>query len=58
MIIAGPLCIAIDVIYRLRQPERRWFHPDKGGSLFFIPLWLLGIFWFVLGIVYTARGHA
>jgi hypothetical protein len=58
MIIAGPLCVALDASYRFWRPERRWFHPDTGGSFFFIPIWLLGIVWLVLGIVYTIRGQA
>jgi hypothetical protein len=57
MIIAGPLCTAMDLVYRLKHPERRWFHPSSGGALFFIPLWLLGVIWLVLGIVYTIQGR-
>ena len=58
MIVFGPLCIGMDVAFRFRRPERRWFHPDTGGSVFFIPLWVLGILWLVLGVVYTIQGHA
>src|SRR4051812_28944183 len=56
MIIAGPLCAAMDLVYRFRHPDRRWFHPNWGGALFFIPVWILGIVWLVLGIVYTIQG--
>lgn len=38
MIIAGPLCAAMDLVYRFRHPEGRWFHPNQGGALFFIPV--------------------
>ena len=58
MIVAGPLCIALDLIYRLRRANRRWFSPAVGGALFFIPVWIVGIIWLVLGIVYTVQGHS
>jgi hypothetical protein len=56
MIIAGPLCMAMDLAYRFRRSERRWFHPSSGGALFFIPVWILRIVWLVLGVVYTTQG--
>jgi len=58
MIIAGPVCAALDLVYRSRRPDRRWFHPRFGGALFFIPVWVLGILWLVLGILYTIQRHA
>ncbi len=58
MMIAGPLCILMDLLYRLTRPERRLFHPSFGGAIFFIPVWALGALWLVLGIVYVARGRA
>jgi hypothetical protein len=58
MILAGPLCTVMDSSFRMRKAERRWFHPDAGGNLFFIPIWLLGIVWLALGIVDTIRGQA
>ena len=57
MIVAGPLCAAMDLAYRSRRPERRWFHPSFGGALFFIPVWVFGIIWLVLGITYTIQRH-
>lgn len=57
MIIAGPLCAALDLAYRYRRPERHWFHPNLGGALFFIPVWILGIVWLVLGMAYTIQAH-
>jgi hypothetical protein len=34
------------------------FPPVWGGNLFFIPVWVLGVLWVVLGLVHTfeARG--
>ena len=58
MIIAGPLCTAMDLVYRFKRANRRWFSPSVGGALFFIPVWILGIVWLVLGIVYTSQGRA
>jgi hypothetical protein len=57
MIIAGPLCAAMDLVYRAKRSGRGWFHPSLGGALFFIPVWVFGILWFVLGIVYSIQGH-
>ena len=53
MLIGGPLCIATDASFRMSKPERRWFHPHAGGSFFFLPMWLFGIIWLVLGVAYT-----
>ena len=58
MIVAGLLCIALDLVYRFKRDDRRWFSPGVGGALFFIPVWVLGIVWLVLGIVDTVQGHA
>jgi hypothetical protein len=58
MMIAGPLCVALDVSYRRSRLECRWFHPEAGGNLLLIPIWLLGIVWLVLGAFYTIRGHS
>ena len=58
MIISGPLCAAMDLIYRFRHPERRWLHPNRGGALCFIPVWILGIIWLALGVVYAIQGRS
>lgn len=52
MIIAGPLIVALDLLYRSRQPERDWWSFRKGGSLLFLPAWQLGALWLVLGVYY------
>ena len=57
MLIAAPLCMAMDLVYRFRRSERGWFHPNSGGALFFIPVWILGTIWLVLGAVYAIQGH-
>jgi hypothetical protein len=58
MIIAGLLCAAIDLIYRVRRSGRRWLHPNFGGALFFIPVWILGIVWLVLGAASVIQGRS
>lgn len=54
MIIASPLLLAADLVYRGTRTDQQWFHPSGGGMLFFVPIWAWGIFWLVLGIVYAA----
>ncbi len=57
MMIAGPLCLVMDLGYRFSRPERGWFQPGAGGAMFFIPVWVFGIFWLVLGVVDTIQGR-
>jgi hypothetical protein len=57
MIIAGLLCAAMDLVYRVRRSGGRWLHPNFGGALFFIPVWVLGMFWLVLGFAATIQGR-
>jgi hypothetical protein len=56
MMIAVPLCLTMDAVYRFMLSGRRWFHPSLGGAQFFIPMWILGIIWLVLGVVYAIQG--
>jgi len=56
MLMAGILLFATDLTYRLNQRDQNLFAPHRGGSLFFLPAWGFGAFWFLLGIVDTVRG--
>ncbi len=57
MIIAGPIAAVCDVGYRLRHGgSPSWFHPRRGGHLLFLPIWLFGVLWTVLGVAYVFRG--
>jgi hypothetical protein len=56
MMIAGPSIALLDLAYRFKLENGHWFIPHRGGSLFFLPVWLLGALWFVLGIVYIVGG--
>lgn len=51
MIIGGPIITIADLGYRLRSRTGHWFQSDGGGSLFFLPMWLFGLFWLGLGTV-------
>jgi len=42
VLIGGPVAMVLDLIYRTER--RRWFHPRGGASLFYVPVWLLGVF--------------
>lgn len=55
MIAASPLVIGSDLLYRFKLGEKHWFHPNGGGMLFYLPVWIFGEFWLVLGIVYTVQ---
>ncbi len=57
MIMAGPPCLGMDLAYRARYGGKRLFHPECGGSLFFLPVWVLGIVWMVLGSVDAEQKH-
>lgn len=56
MVIAGPLLGAMDISYRLNTKDGHIYIPNRGGSLFFLPVWAFGAFWFVLGFVDTIKG--
>jgi hypothetical protein len=56
MMIAGPMSMLSDAVYRLKHPTGHWFHPNGGGSLFFLPVWLFGLLWLTIGAFYTFAG--
>jgi hypothetical protein len=56
MIIAGLSCAAMDLVYR-RRSGHRWLHPSFGGSVCFIPVWMLGAAWLVLGGASAIQGR-
>lgn len=58
MLVGGPLAVACDALYRWKWNDSRWFHPGAGGSLFFLPLWMFGVLWLILGAIYTINGKA
>ena len=56
MLILGPVVLATDLAYRLLRKDGHWFSSSRGGSLFFLPVWMFGVLWTVLGAVYLYRG--
>lgn len=56
MIMAGPVIVTLDLLYRFKTDAGHWFVPHRGGSLFFLPVWAFGVLWFFLGIAYTLGG--
>ena len=58
MLILGPVVLAIDLGYRLLRKDGHWFSHRSGGHLFFLPLWMFGALWIVLGAVYVYRGDS
>ena len=57
MLIAGLLVALMDGGYRTQRPGGHWLRGSGGGSLFFLPVWMFGVLWLVLGAIYTIRGH-
>jgi hypothetical protein len=55
MVIAGPVIAVLDLVYRFKSEKGHWLYPEKGGSLFFVPAWCLGVIWFILGIFYMTK---
>lgn len=55
MIIAGPIVVAMDLTLRLKGEDGHLLIPNRGGSLFFLPAWVFGVLWLLLGIVYTVQ---
>jgi hypothetical protein len=51
MMIAGPIAAVSDLLYRARSKEGHWLHPNKGGALFFMPVWCFGIIWLAIGAI-------
>jgi hypothetical protein len=56
MVIAGPITSAIDIVYRIKSKNGHWLNPNRGGSLFFLPVWCFGLLWLIFGIIYMIKG--
>jgi hypothetical protein len=55
-LIAAAIAILCDMTYRSTSPHGHWFSPGGGGSLMFLPVWLLGVIWLLLGIARVVNG--
>jgi hypothetical protein len=58
MLILGPVVLVTDLAYRLLRKDGHWFSSRQGGQLFFLPLWMFGVLWTILGAVYLYRGES
>jgi hypothetical protein len=50
-VFGGPIITYLDMRYRRKVGQRHWFHPHRGGHLMFIPVWILGVIWIILGLL-------
>ena len=50
MIIAGPIFIAADLFVRFTGDDNHLLKPRAGGSILFVPGWIVGVFWIGIGI--------
>jgi hypothetical protein len=61
--VLGALALAMDLGYRARQAHDsgawRFVRPTAGGHILFIPIWVFGALWIIMGGVdlATGRGH-
>lgn len=51
MMLAGPLLVAMDIAFRMWP--RNQVSDRNGGSVCFIPAWLLGLLWLGFGFSYS-----
>ena len=58
MLIASAFLVSMDLAFRFTRKNRRIFHPAGGGNLFFIPIWVWGLFWTSLGTYYIKHPGA
>ena len=54
ILIAGAIMAAFDLIWRVLNKdaygERSFFGPRRGGNIFFIPSWIIGVVVFLFGL--------
>ena len=56
MLIFGPIVAAADLCARRLHKDRDLFSSNSGGQLFFLPVWMFGIFWVICGTIDLVRG--
>lgn len=50
------MCVALDVLWRIGKGKRKWFRPAGGGTILYLPLWLLGLGWLGLCVYQMYAG--
>jgi hypothetical protein len=58
MAILGPLAVALDVAYRRRWGGGDLLRGGAGGALFFVPVWVFGVVWSIIGAYYLIQPSA
>ena len=43
--VAAGICVGLDLFWRVGKGKRKWLRPANGGSILYLPLWLLGLAW-------------
>ena len=43
--LAAGMCVGLDLFWRVGKGKRKWFRSASGGSILYMPLWLLGLAW-------------
>jgi ABC-type lipoprotein release transport system permease subunit len=47
---------AVDIYFRLHSfADNRWLDPDSGASLYFVPVYVLSVVVFVIGLLFSMR---
>lgn len=60
MVVGGLVALVLDLIYRMGVGEQSLLHPRRGGHVFFIPAWVIGLGLFMtgaLGLVLPGNGR-
>lgn len=53
----GSLWVVADVAYRWKRGGRSFFAPSRGGQLYFVPVWVLGLLLLGLGVAVRNAGR-
>ena len=54
--LAAGMCLALDLFWRVGKGKRKWFRSANGGSILYMPLWLLGLVWLGLCVYQMCVG--
>jgi hypothetical protein len=54
--VAAGVCVGLDLFWRVGKGKRKWFRSANGGSILYMPVWLLGLVWMGLCAYQTFVG--
>ena len=55
-LLGGVLVTGLDLLFRLCWLKCGLWNRERGATLLFIPIWIFGLIWIVLGLIYTLVG--